>query len=597
MTQLVTTAPVSPSVIPAPRILTPAARVHPRFPRWLAIALGVAVLLSLLTNAPIIQVPAKLTAIMVGVTLGMWLEERIWTTMVGRHGLLRILVGIATPLLSLVVVLPLSFVLGALAAKLGDEGTLMAALACGTLWIVSASLGSFVVVLLDVVISAVVKGFRSRVQLAVLGLMAMVSSAAVAAYAVGRYLAWVVSTIDIEHLNTGVSVDLGEGKLAQDEVRRLLAMKETSEFIAAGFLVVVAALALPAVLSAAGKIADAVMERLHPLSLGFRALAQGDLAVQVEEGGSQDFVNISRGFNGMTRTLAATLADLDRRNKDLEETNQATRRFVPFEFLRLLGKDSIRDVRHGEHLEVVMSVMFCDIRGFTTLAEQLGPGETFAFINRFLGHMEPQIHGHEGFIVDIMGDGIMALFAGSPSDTVASALGMLEALQSFNAELAREGRDPMRVGIGIHTGRLMLGTIGGKERLGANVVGDPANLASRVEGMTKLYGASIMISGDTFAALPSDGRWSIRELDRVRAKGKRESITVYEVREAAAIDTQASFPQALAAFRAGDLQRAKELFSACEGDRAAALYVERCTALLASGLPEGWSGVTDLDTK
>jgi class 3 adenylate cyclase len=367
----------------------------------------------------------------------------------------------------------------------------------------------------------------------------------------------------------------------------------------------VALATLPAVLSATGKIADAVMERLHPLSTGFECVAQGDLHVRVEEKGSRDFVRISKGFNHMTTSLVQTLSNLDERNRELAELNEAAQRFVPFEFLKLLDRESLREVRRGDQVELEISVLFSDIRGFTPLAERLGPEATFRLINRYLGLMDPEIHSRGGFINDYLGDGIMALFHTGARDAVDAGVSMLRAVERLNTELGSEGADPIRVGIGLHTGRLMLGTIGGQQRLDCTVIGDPANLASRVEGMTKLYGARMLVTEDTIRALVDPERFPHRELDRVRAKGKTEAVTVYEVLDGpmdeAKVETRRIFSQGLEAYRGGRFEEARLRFLDCLRDApqdvAAGLYVERCEARSKSDVPEGWCGITELTQK
>ncbi len=206
---------------------------------------------------------------------------------------------------------------------------------------------------------------------------------------------------------------------------------------------------------------------------------------------------------------------------DLRSTNRAIVRFVPSPFLELLGRNKITEVTRGDSTAIEMAIMFSDIRGFTTMAESMGPQKTFSFINDYLGRMDPEIHKQDGFINDIFGDGIMALFHKGADAAVAAAIGMLRATDEFDSSL--------RMGVGIHTGELMLGTIGGSERLDCTVVGDPANTASRIEGMTKMYGAALLISEATYQALEDPDAYDIRPLDRVIAKGKDEPSTIYEV--------------------------------------------------------------------
>jgi adenylate cyclase len=413
--------------------------------------------------------------------------------------------------------------------------------------------------------------------------------------------------LDPNNLPEGAVLQFGGSPMERAEILSFLQSPTVLDAITYVVVGVAAALAVPAVLSATGKIAEAVMERLHPLSQGFSSLVEGKLDVRVEEAGSRDFIQLSRGFNRMTESLSSTMRDLDARNADLSATNQATKRFVPFQFLKLLGKESIREIKLGEHRAVELSVLFCDIRGFTTLAEEIGPEATFRFINRYLAVMEPEIHRRSGFINDFAGDGIMALFHTAPDTAIRAGLGMLDALDGLNAELAKEGAEPISIGIGINTGPLMLGTIGGLDRLSCTVIGDPANLASRVEGMTRLYGSNLLISEGTFRGLTAPEDFAIREVDRVRAKGKREPITIFEVLdgETSSVRKQKeatgdAFSAALVAYREADFEQAKREFLAClvraPDDGALPVYLQRCDTMICS-VPEDWEGVTDLSIK
>lgn len=301
---------------------------------------------------------------------------------------------------------------------------------------------------------------------------------------------------------------------------------------------------------------------------------------------------------------------LEASNKDLRDTNRAVIRFVPFDFLRLLKKDSIRDLKRGDCLEADMSIMFCDIRGFTTLIESLSPDSAFRFVNSFTEEMEPAIHENGGFINQYLGDCIMALFPAGSDAAMRAGLGMLKALEGFN-EADRErmgGNKPTRIGIGINSGPLMIGTIGGPERLAQTVIGDAVNTAARVESLTKLYGTRFLISGTTYDGLTDPAAYRLRLLDRVIVQGRTESIPIYEVLDGlseeernAKLATSERFAEARRAYDKGAFATAGELFGACLArcptDRASDLYVERCRKFAADGVPPGWRGETVLTEK
>jgi class 3 adenylate cyclase len=296
----------------------------------------------------------------------------------------------------------------------------------------------------------------------------------------------------------------------------------------------------------------------------------------------------------------ALAADARQRNAKIAAQHRASVRFVPHELLALIGRRELLDVRQGDQIEREMTIFFLDVRSFTTLVEKMTPEQTIAFVNAVFAKMEAPIAKHRGVIDKFMGDGIMALFERA-DDAVAASVACLGALDAYNASAAQR----IAVGIGLHTGPVMVGTVGGDERLSCTVIGDGVNLASRIEGMTKTFGASILMSGATRAALKADVE--TRKLGRVAAKGKALAVEIYEVLDglppderARKIATRADLEAAVGAFAACDLAGARARFASCveanADDRAAALYVDAC-AKVGGASREGWDGAVQLDVK
>lgn len=316
---------------------------------------------------------------------------------------------------------------------------------------------------------------------------------------------------------------------------------------------------------------------------------------------SNRFVRVYNSLDGLNR-------DLEGKNRVLTSMNAASGRFVPTEFLKLLGRENLVQVERGDQVQKEMSVLFSDIRSFTSIIEGMTPQQNFAFINAYLAHMEPPIRAEGGFIDSYIGDAVMALFETGADAAVRAGIGDLRALESYNAERARSGEKPVRIGIGVSSGQLMLGTIGGKDRINCGVIGDCVNLAARVESMTKLYGAAFLISEDTFARLEHPSAYQTRVVDRVRAKGKSKPVTIHEVLDglpsaarAARIATRPVFDEGWRAFQAKDVVGALAHFRAVVAqdadDQAARLWVARCEQLEVDGLPAGFDGVVELLTK
>ncbi|MSU32264.1 MAG: adenylate/guanylate cyclase domain-containing response regulator [Pedosphaera sp.] len=291
----------------------------------------------------------------------------------------------------------------------------------------------------------------------------------------------------------------------------------------------------------------------------------------------------------------------------LSKFDAAARRFVPFTFLEILGKKSLIDVTLGEGVQKEMSVLFADIRSFTTLSEKLGPQRIFATINRYLSFIQPAVHAHQGFINQIYGDGIMALFVGKPSDAVSASVTMHQALSVFNEGQITADNPPFKIGIGINTGQLMLGTLGDADRMGCGVIADTVNIASHIEGMTKMYGSAVLIGEKTHQRLSPQDQATLREVDRVILKGKVEPTSIYEVIDADSsplratkIKTLAVFATGLKLYRNAQFRDASHHFAACiqadNSDKAATIYFERCTNY-AEAIPPNFDGITRLEDK
>ncbi|WP_261248039.1 ATP-binding protein [Laspinema olomoucense] len=270
----------------------------------------------------------------------------------------------------------------------------------------------------------------------------------------------------------------------------------------------------------------------------------------------------------------------------LSHINLAYSRFVPREFLQMLNKESIIDVKLSDSVNQSMSILFSDIRDFTSLSERMTPEETFKFINAYLSRMEPAIAANKGFIDKYIGDAIMALFNGEADDAVQAGIEMLRSLREYNRDRLATGEQPIKIGIGINTGDLMLGTVGGKTRMDGTAIGDAVNLASRIEGLTKQYEVSLLISDRTFSQLKNPAQYGIRQIDTVKVKGKSELVTVYEVFDAdppdlkvSKLETKQDFETALFYYNQNSPEEAQELFERClcknPEDKVAQIYRDR----------------------
>lgn len=287
----------------------------------------------------------------------------------------------------------------------------------------------------------------------------------------------------------------------------------------------------------------------------------------------------------ITRKLAGAYAHTESLSAELARANKAMKRFVPEEFLAFLGKSSVEQVALGDHSRQEMTVMFADIRSFSTISERLSPEDTFRFINQYLARMGPTIRGNRGFVDKYVGDGIMALFPGSPEDAARCAIDMHMRLDEYNLQRQSSGDPPIKIGIGIHWGGIMLGTIGENERMDGTVLSDAVNVASRLEGVAKEFGVGVVASEAILKGLADPGEYRSRYLGKVGVKGKRELVAVFELYDGDPEDLRARkdsirglFDKALTAFYAQDYSLAAAIFREAQAimpEDEACLYYSR----------------------
>lgn len=309
---------------------------------------------------------------------------------------------------------------------------------------------------------------------------------------------------------------------------------------------------------------------------------------------------LARVFTHMVKTVKAREKELLDANAQNRELKDSYARFFPSEYLQFLRKDSVTEVQLGDYVSKTMAVMFSDIRSFTTFSESMTPQENFNFVNAYLKRVSPEIRNHYGIIVKFLGDGMMAVFPEGADDAVKAGIAKQKRVQEYNEERLKRGSLPLQVGIGIHVGHMMLGMVGEDNRIQGDAYSDNVNLTARLEGLTKFYGVSMLISGQTLEHLSNPDQYQIRFLDRAIVKGRNEAIAVYEVLDAETaeichlkLQTQANFEQGVSCFRDRAFPDAKACFERVLTvnplDKTAKLYLERVESLLEHGIPENWN--------
>jgi len=293
---------------------------------------------------------------------------------------------------------------------------------------------------------------------------------------------------------------------------------------------------------------------------------------------------------------------------NLLKINTAFGRFVPREFLRYLEKESAVDVKLGDHTQMEVTIFVSDIRGFTTISEKMTPAENFAFINEYFSIASPTVREYHGFVDRYTGDAIMALFPRSAEDALNNSIATLRLLAKHNEGRRVKGETAIQIGVGLHTGSLMLGIVGEQERMQGDIFSDAVNLTNRIEGLCKFYGASIVVSETTLGKLTNRGEYHTRFLGKVQVKGKDVPISLFEVYNGdpesiieLKLKTKKDFEEGLYRYFDKDFTNAsvffKNVLDVNAKDKTARLYLERSAQFMVRGVPEGWEGVEAVESK
>jgi class 3 adenylate cyclase/CheY-like chemotaxis protein len=230
---------------------------------------------------------------------------------------------------------------------------------------------------------------------------------------------------------------------------------------------------------------------------------------------------------------------LRKRVNEVENLVVSFEKFVPRQFLNRIASEGIQNVKDfpiGKAESGFVTILFADIRGFTNLSESMRPQEVLDFLNVLFGRLSDAVHHHHGFVDKFMGDAIMALFDSPDGEedaqvhnAVRAALEMIASLDQFNIERAASGLLPVKIGIGIHTGPVIIGTVGVETRMDLTVLGDSVNVAARLEQLNKDYGTTVIVSSPTREIMADDSAYQWHELGCLPIRGRVAPMTMYEV--------------------------------------------------------------------
>jgi len=311
----------------------------------------------------------------------------------------------------------------------------------------------------------------------------------------------------------------------------------------------------------------------------------------------QSLARLKAYHDDMQSQQVGLMAEVAGKGDQLKAALDISARFVPREFLRCLSKKSIAELALGDQVLSDMAILFADIRSFTSLSEKMTPRDNFRFLNSYLGRMNPFIWENGGYIDKYIGDAIMALFPSGAGSALDAGIAMLAQIPVYNSHRAAFGYAPIRIGVGVNAGPVMLGVIGHERFMQGTVISDAVNLASRLEGLTKIYGASLIVSNHVLFGLEDPNRYHYRFLDRVRLRGKEDTVPVYEVFNGDPPEllerkkrTRETFERGVYEYHAGDFTLAAKLFDEIRDpkapEKAIEIYRIRCMRSLKLGSAE-----------
>ncbi len=345
------------------------------------------------------------------------------------------------------------------------------------------------------------------------------------------------------------------------------------------------------------EVCTKLRERFSPIEMPIIMLTAKNGVVDLVEGfevGANDYLTKPFSKDELISRIQTHL--------NLYRLNKASDRFVPHEFLRAIGKESISELKLGDHVSKNVTVMFADIRDYTPLSEQMTPEENFKFVNAFLGRLGPYVRQNRGFINQFLGDGFMAIFPYSENYALKAAIEIQHKLNEYNGERKKLGRKPIQLGIGMNAGPLIMGIIGDDTRTDPATISDTVNTASRMEGLTKHYGVNIIVSEAFIQRLENRAHLHFRYLGKVRVKGKEKVTGIYECFEGDEPEAQSLklitleiFEKGIHFFLEGNFKEACVQFQYVleenEADKVTQYFFKKCTSFIQNGAPDQWSGI------
>lgn len=289
----------------------------------------------------------------------------------------------------------------------------------------------------------------------------------------------------------------------------------------------------------------------------------------------------------LSSQIAISLENAKQYN-EMKGLNEVYQKFVPLDFIRLLKKDNITEIKIGDRAEREMSILYASINNFSSLSKLMSPEENFKFVNSFLSKMEPSINKNGGFIDRSTGEAITALFEGKPDNALKAGIAMIKNLAEYNSLRKKEDRSPIKINISIHSESMLLGTIGGQSRIESAIISGAVSLAVKMDRFGKFFDTPILISGKASETLHYRERFHLREIEKIQIEEEDLPITLYECYDTDRDDIiekkgsiQEDFHLGLIEYRQGNQKKAKEIFQKCRSsdpeDTVLQIYLNRCS--------------------
>ncbi len=302
------------------------------------------------------------------------------------------------------------------------------------------------------------------------------------------------------------------------------------------------------------------------------------------------------------------IREANEREKAMRTIYDATNKFVPHEFIQSLGHNVITEIKLGDQVEKIVTVLFSDIREYTTLSEQMTPEENFSFVCSFNERMGPIIRRHRGFINQYLGDAIMAIFPGNAADALGAAIDMQKEVLEFNKLREKNQEKPIQIGVGMHTGPLIMGITGDRDRMDAATISDSVNTASRIESLTKHYKASIILTDSSLQQIDDKDKFHLRYLGMVQLKGRLAPTNIHECFSGNSDEELSNKEATLSLFNEGVSQYLRKSFDDAKTafekiltlnphDRTTKYFLNNTRKIIDNGIPENWAGVVEMQEK